>query len=65
MTRRTYWWEDEPEPEDDKTQRERVKQEKIARAMHRLELAYNEYRERNKETVTLASARTYDSGHRL
>ena len=51
MTRRTYWWQDEPEDDPD-TERERMKQESFQRAMHRLELAYGEYAERNKERNT-------------
>lgn len=50
MTRRTYWWEDEPDY-DPETERERMKRESFQRAMHRLELTYGEYAERNKEKL--------------
>lgn len=50
MTRRTYWWEDEPDY-DPETERERMKRESFQRAMWRLKLAYGEYAEQNKEKV--------------
>ena len=50
MTRRTYWWEDEPEDDPD-TERDRMKRESFQRAMRRLELTYGEYAERNKEKL--------------
>ena len=49
--RKAYWWQDEPEPDDADTERERMKQESFHRAMRRLELTYGEYAERNKEKL--------------
>ena len=49
--RKAYWWQDEPEPDDVDTERDQLKQESFQRATRRLELAYGEYAERNKEKL--------------